>query len=147
MNSVVCVDANVVVRTLVYGAFSEQATALLRQWSHEHTSLIAPSLFGFEVVSTLRRLVYLKEIQPAEGEEAFDRFLKFKIRLYNRQVLSVLSWQLAQQFNRPRAYDTAYLALAQLQNCDFWTADEKLYNAVSQKLPWVRWIGNYSVTT
>ncbi|MBI3942280.1 MAG: type II toxin-antitoxin system VapC family toxin [Chloroflexi bacterium] len=52
-----------------------------------------------------------------------------------------LAWDLAQTLNRPRAYDTAYLALAQMQQCDFWTADEKLYNATKAHLPWVRWIG------
>jgi hypothetical protein len=36
------------------------------------------------------------------------------------------------------------LALAQLTNSPFWTADERLYNAVSGSLPWVRWVGNLS---
>jgi predicted nucleic acid-binding protein len=48
---------------------------------------------------------------------------------------------LAQQFGRPRAYDTAYLALAQINQCEFWTADEKLYNSVKEKVSWVHWIG------
>ena len=46
------------------------------------------------------------------------------------------------QFNQPTAYDTAYLALAQLDRCDFWTADRRLYNTVKEELPWVKWIGN-----
>lgn len=141
MNSLVCVDASLVVRTLVYGPFSEQAIALLRRWSGQGLSLIAPSLFAFEVTSTLRRLVYLKEITPEEGEEAFQHLLALKIRLTHRKAVLSLAWELAQQFNRSRAYDTAYLALAQLNRCEFWTADEKLYNAVSSQLPWVNWIG------
>jgi predicted nucleic acid-binding protein len=44
----------------------------------------------------------------------------------------------------PRAYDTAYLALAQLRNCEFWTADKRLFNAVSGELDWVRWLGDYA---
>ena len=48
-----------------------------------------------------------------------------------------------QRFNLPRAYDTAYLALARLRNCEFWTADERLFNAVSRELDWVRWLGDY----
>jgi predicted nucleic acid-binding protein len=144
MNSLVCVDANIVVRTFVYGPFSEEATALLTRWSRQGISLIAPSLFAFEVVSTLRRLVYLKEITPREGEEAFQHFLAFKIRLSHRKAVWSSAWQLAKQLNRPRAYDTAYLALAQLHRCDFWTADEKLYNAVREQLPWVKWVGNFA---
>jgi predicted nucleic acid-binding protein len=142
MNSAVCVDANVIVRTLVFGPFSAQATALLAHWQRTRKTLPVPALFAFEVTSTLRRLVYRKAITPAEGEEAFARFLRIKVRLSHRRSLFPLAWQLAKQFNRSRAYDTAYLALAQLNQCDFWTADEKLYNAVQGKLPWVKWVGH-----
>ena len=142
MNSSVCVDANIVVRALVYGRFSEQATALLNRWSWQGVSLIAPSLLAFEVGSTIRRLVYFREITPEEGEEAFQRFLALKVRLSHQKTALSLAWELAKQFNRPCAYDTAYLALAQLRGCDFWTADEKLYNAVKDKLPWVHWVGD-----
>jgi predicted nucleic acid-binding protein len=143
VNSLVCLDANVIVRTLVYGPFSEQATALLSRWSRDRVLLIAPALLSFEVVSTLRRLVYLQAITLEEGEEAFDRFLAFPIRLSHRKSILRLAWQLAQQFNRSRAYDMTYLALAQINQCDFWTADEKLYNAVHEQLVWVHWIGDY----
>jgi len=147
MNSPVCLDANVIVRTLVFDTLSEQATALLAQWHREQRVLIAPALLAFEVTATLRRLVYLKEITPDEGETAFTNFLRIKVRLSHRQGIFPLAWHLAKQFNRSRAYDTAYLALAQLHQCDFWTADEKLYNAVRHELAWVKWIGNYPLST
>jgi predicted nucleic acid-binding protein len=142
MNSAVCVDASLMVRTLVYGLFSEQATALLAQWQRDQMALIAPALFAFEVTATVRRLVYLKELTPEEGEEAFARFWRIKVQLSHRHGIFPLAWALAKQFNRPRAYDTSYLALAQLNQCDFWTADEKLYNAVQGELAWVNWVGN-----
>lgn len=142
MNSVVCVDASLVVRTLVYGPYSAETTFLLKQWSSQGTTLIAPSLFVFETASTLRRLVYHREITEQEGEEAFRFLLMLKIRLSHRRAVISASWDLAQAFSRPRAYDTAYLALAQLHRCDLWTADEKLYNTVRGALPWVRWVGD-----
>ncbi|GIV76846.1 MAG: hypothetical protein KatS3mg050_1240 [Litorilinea sp.] len=70
--------------------------------------------------------------------------MALKIRLSHRKGIFPLAWELAKQFNQPRAYDTAYLALAQLHQCDFWTADEKLYNAVKDALPWVKWVGNFA---
>lgn len=60
MKSLVCVDANVLVRALVGGQFAEQAIDLLKHWNRQGISLIAPPLLVFEVVSTLRRLVYFK---------------------------------------------------------------------------------------
>ena len=31
--------------------------------------------------------------------------------------------------------------LAEMLACPFWTADERLYNAVKEQLSWVRWLG------
>ena len=53
-------------------------------------------------------------------------------------------YELATQFNRPTAYDAQYLAVAERLQCEFWTVDERLYNAVKQALPWVKWLGNFA---
>ncbi len=49
--------------------------------------------------------------------------------------------ELAERFRRPATYDPHYLALAEREGCEFWTADERLWNAVKADLPWVRWLG------
>jgi predicted nucleic acid-binding protein len=98
-------------------------------------------LFAFEVTSTLRRLVYLDELTASEGEEAFRRFLDIPVRLSHRRAIFPVAWKLAQDFNLSHAYDSSYLALAQIHRCEFWTADERLYNTVRDRLSWVRWIG------
>ena len=36
---------------------------------------------------------------------------------------------------------TAYLALAKICDCEFWTADEVLIDSLQGRLPWVKWIG------
>lgn len=146
MKSSVCVDANLIVRTLIPGPLTENALAFLGALGREYSALIAPTLLAFEVTSTLRRLVFLEQITPAQGEEAFEGFLEMDIRLSHQRGIFPLAWQLAQQFNLPRAYDTAYLALAQLRNCEFWTADQRLFHAVRRELDWVRWLGDYDRT-
>jgi predicted nucleic acid-binding protein len=129
--------------SLVPAPLSDAAEALLEEWQQEHVILIAPALLAFEVTSSLRRLVYLGEIPPDQGEEAFREFLKIDIHLSHQHGIFSLAWSLSKQFNLPRAYDTAYLALAQLRNCEFWTADERLFNVVSRELDWVKWLGDY----
>jgi predicted nucleic acid-binding protein len=111
----------------------------------EYGALVAPALLAFEVTSSLRRLVFLEQITPAQGEEAFERFLEIEIHLSQRRSIFPLAWHLAKRFDLPRAYDTAYLALAQLRNCELWTADERLFSAVNQELDWVRWLGDYDL--
>jgi predicted nucleic acid-binding protein len=50
---------------------------------------------------------------------------------------------LATRFNRPAAYDAHHLALAEMMNCEFWTADRRLFNVVKDKLPWVHWLREF----
>jgi predicted nucleic acid-binding protein len=65
------------------------------------------------------------------------------VRLSTRREVIPIAWELAKQFSRPQIYDATYLAVAQINDCDFWTADEKLYNVVRDELDWVRWLGDY----
>lgn len=141
-NLAVCVDASLILRTLVPDTYTDQALALLARWQREQTTLVAPALLAFEVTATLRRYVHFKRIVPAQGESAFALWQALGIRLSHRKAIFPLAWELAKRFQRPTAYDTAYLALAHLLLCDFWTADEKLYNAVKDELAWVKWVGN-----
>ena len=39
--------------------------------------------------------------------------------------------------------DAHYLALAERENCEFWTADTRLLNALKGNLPWVRKLEDY----
>jgi predicted nucleic acid-binding protein len=51
--------------------------------------------------------------------------------------LDVEALQLCRQYHRLSVYDAHYLALAQRLECEFWTADEELVDAVRPGFPWV----------
>lgn len=140
-NSQVCVDASLLLWALLPYPMSDNAQAHLARWQESQTGLLAPALLAFEITSSLRRLVYLGELNEAEGEAALANFARMGVRLSHRKSIFPLAWKLAKQHNRPRAYDTAYLALAMLEDCPFWTADRRLYNAVNSELSWVHWVG------
>lgn len=53
------------------------------------------------------------------------------------------AFELAAVHNRPAGYDCVYLALAERLQCEFWTGDLRLVNAVSESLAWVKWCGNF----
>ena len=112
--------------------------SLFESWNRSGVSLIAPALLPFEVTATLRRMVYLKRMSAETGEEAFSEFQNLPIRISHRSGIFQVAWEMAKNFNRPRAYDTAYLAVAQMHGCDFWTTDKRLYNAVHDRLGWVK---------
>ena len=76
-------------------------------------------------------------------EHYFRDFLSLFITTPTPGNLYDRALQIADQFNLGAVYDAHYLALAQLLGCDLWTADQRLINTVSGKLPFVRWIGDY----
>ena len=65
-----------------------------------------------------------------EGESAFTRFCDFGITSINHPALHVHAWTIADQLSMPKAYDAQYLALADILECDVWTMDRRLINAV-----------------
>jgi len=50
------------------------------------------------------------------------------------EEISLRSIKLAHLFGMPAVYDTHYLALALQQNCEYWTADTRLWNTVKGRL-------------
>jgi len=67
------------------------------------------------------------------------------VRLVYPEGLHQRAWELARRFNRSQAYDSHYLALAELLGLELWTADDRLYNTVKDALPWVKRFDDISV--
>ena len=79
-------------------------------------------------------------ISAERGEITFDKLQRLRVRIIDPPGLQRAAWEIARAFDRPEAYDAQYLALARQLNCEFWTSDRQLFSAVSQHLPWVRFI-------
>ena len=73
------------------------------------------------------------------------RLLAYPVDFHEDDALLKEAYELAGEFNRPRAYDAQYLALAKRLSCEFWTADERLFNAVKDKFPYIHWLGNWGM--
>jgi len=43
------------------------------------------------------------------------------------------AWEIARALGMPTVYDAVYLAVAELREATFWTADESLYRRVSDR--------------
>lgn len=81
-----------------------------------------------------------------EGLRARDSLLNYPIRLHLDDSLLKRGYELATEYNRPTAYDAQYLALAERLACDFWTADERMFNAVKDRFPSIHWIRNLEIS-
>jgi len=140
----ICIDASLALKLVLEEEDSDKAHALWASWVAEDIEIVAPCQLAFEATSVIRNHVYRREISAATGQTAFEAMQAQEIKLIHPETLHARAWELAQQFNRPTAYDASYLALAEIAGCEVWTADGRLYNAVKEVLPWVRWLGNYT---
>lgn len=142
MGAHVCIDASLALILLIPHQLSSKAEALWRSWLDSEILIVAPPLFFAEVTSVLRESVYFGRILPGEGEDAFNIFMRLGVRSSEPVNLQSQAWDLARQYNRPRAYDAQYLAVAKQLGCELWTADRRLVNAVP--VSWLRWVGDYT---
>lgn len=147
----VVVDTSVAVKWVLAEADSATAHALLAEWTANGVSMLAPALFAYEVTNVLRQqirkgILTLDEAKLAlVGMSTLGPALAASTSPQDVLTASTRALELAHQFGLPAAYDAHYLALAEREGCDYWTADQRLWNAVKATLPWVRWLGNYTL--
>lgn len=143
MNRSVCVDASLAAKWVLPEEHREKALALVAEWERNSVEVIAPPLLPIEVTNAIRKRVFRGEISHEQAKRLLQTFSRFQVTLYVPDDLYEEALSVAQEFNRPTVYDSHYVALAKLFSCELWTADKRFYNAVSSKLSWVKWIGDY----
>jgi len=140
----VVVDSGILIAGVLREPITGKARTRLRQWKRERYQIVAPTLFRYELIAVMRKSVYQGRLTPAEALKGRDFLLEYPVQLHMDGDLLRRAYDLAAQFNRPTAYDSQYLAVAERLGCEFWTADERLFRAVSQDLDWVRWLGDFT---
>ena len=144
----VCVDASLALKVVVTEPNSDKADALFDEWANAGQHLVAPAFFEVETDSILRQKVVLRrELTLEQAESAFAKFQALPIQQVSIPEQRQRAWQIATQCGFATVYDATYLALAEFRGCEFWTADERLYNQVKDKLAFVKWLGNYMPRT
>lgn len=144
--SQVVLDSSIFIASVYVETFTPQAKGLLKQLKDAKTILNAPSLLRYELIAVSRKAVYQGRITAEQGRIARDQLLTYPVTLHFDDDLLKRGYELAEEFNRPTAYDAQYLALAERLPCELWTADECLFNAVSAKFTSIRWLGSWTAT-
>ncbi len=137
------IDSNLLLASAFVEPHSPQARALLAKAVHAGDSFHAPALLQYEIVTVIRKAVHFGRINEAEGQSIKNLLLATEIKIHVNLDLINRGYELAQAFHLPRAYDTQYVALAEHLNCDFWTADERLFNSVRATFPSIHWLGQF----
>ena len=148
MTDTVVVDASLALKWVLSEADSNTAISLLQRWNTDNTEIIAPALFTYEATNILYRQVVTNKLSYEEAMKLLTKLLSIGILLnfVQHREISVRAMEFSHRFGLPAAYDAHYLALAEHEKCEYWTADSRLYNAVRDKLPWIRQLSEYQST-
>jgi len=141
MNAVI--DANLIAALVVPLPYSDQATQKIVAWKRAGLELLAPVLLEYELTAILRKAVVAQWLTTDLAAEAIGEILSLSIQclpptahLHER----ALRW--ADRLGHSKAYDAHYLALAEQEGIELWTADRRLANEAQQTgAHWVHWIG------
>ena len=145
MSNKVVVDTSIVIKWVIDETDSSIAVALLARWISEGLIILAPSLLAYEITNVLYQRLRKGSITLDEADEALQYVLLRELKLDTSQNydLSKRAMAFTYQFSLSATYDAHYLALAERENCEFWTADTRLFNAINGKLPWVHKLEDY----
>jgi predicted nucleic acid-binding protein len=145
MTSWVVADSGLYLAVVLNETHAALANALIKSWVAAQYQVAAPYLFKYEFISVIRKRVARGAITFQDGQTIIDDLPNHPVETFANELLLQRAYELASEFNRPAAYDSFYLALAEHLGCEFWTADLRLFNAVGAKLMWVKWIGNFEL--
>ena len=139
----IVLDANLIVALFLPLPYSAQARDHITAWDRQSLELLAPTLFEYEVNSFLHRAA-------ATG---LTTYRQARMAMQDAQALAIhcvspspelheraMYW--AERLNHHKSYDAQYVALAEQERADFWTADQRLVNGARRiGVGWVHWIG------
>jgi predicted nucleic acid-binding protein len=135
-----CIDASLVLRWLLPDEWDLGIDRIWADWAGRGVQIVGPALLYAEVTSVIRLRVVTGRLTADEGDAVFSVFNSLGIRRVDRDDLHVRAWELAKRYHQRRAYDMMYLALAELEDLDLWTGDERLVNALVGREPRLRWV-------
>lgn len=141
MPEVVVVDASFATMWAIPEAHSPRALALVEGWARRAIGLLAPCLLLPEVTNAVYKRVVRRELTLVEAQRALAIVLGFGIEIREEPGLGHQAMEWAARLRQPAAYDTQYLALAELNGCEYWTGDQRFFRAARPAASRVRWVG------
>jgi predicted nucleic acid-binding protein len=134
-------DSSFLVRLTLPHALSERAERLWTSWIDEDRRLIAPTLVGYELTNALFQCERAGVLAPGEAEAGLGFLLLQGVERRETAGLHERALAIARRHGLAATYDAHYLALAEAEGAELWTADAKLARAVRPALSWVRLLG------
>jgi predicted nucleic acid-binding protein len=127
------IDASFAVAAVLPVAAAEKARELLIGWHRDGRSILAPSHWLVEAVSALRKLWYLGKLTADEASRAAGDLFALGVDPVDPDPdLCQASLRWAERLTQSTAYDAFYLARADEEGAELWTADGRLSRRAGQ---------------
>lgn len=146
----VVVDTSLAIQWVLDEDDSSKAQALLADWIDRSVVVIAPTLIIFEVANVIHEHAWRRnELTPEEAAQAISDFHRIGIvfdqssDLHHWTTLSTRAVEIARELNLRAVYDPQFLALAEQEDCEYWTADHRFFATVQRTYARMRWLGDY----
>jgi predicted nucleic acid-binding protein len=123
--------------------YATEALEMFRDWQAGAVVLHSPDLLPSEIGSAFLRAFRRGRVTLARAHTSIRGLLQVTYSLHPTDTLVDRAFQIAHQQNQ-RIYDCFYVALAEREGLDFWTGDQRIYNALNAHFPFVRFIANYT---
>jgi predicted nucleic acid-binding protein len=121
------------------------ARVLLAEWEQQRVAWLAPSLFLSEINTPILKLRRLGLMTAADATRAIYNILAAVTVLPNAPELTRRAFEIADSLALRTAHDSLFVALAEQEGCELWTADERFWIAARARYPRVRWVGTISL--
>jgi predicted nucleic acid-binding protein len=108
----------------------QRSAHVRRSWLHLIASgeqLLAPPLLLAECTSVIREASFRDLLTPEQAAQAVADLVELPITMVMEHSLYTRALDLAARFQLRRAYDTQYLAAAEIEKCGLLTVDRSLY--------------------
>ena len=123
----VCVDASAALAWLLPHPSGARARRAWVQLLDSGERLVAPPLFLAECTSVIREACFDGVLTAGGAAETVAALLELPVTLVTDRSIYGRALELATRFQLRRAYDTQYLAAAEIERCDLLTVDHAMY--------------------
>ena len=138
------IDASVAACWSLEGPHYDQARRLRSDYENQIHELIAPETILWETSNTFIKAERGKVIPPGQAKAYFYEFLTTQPLMHGIRHLIHAAMDLALQ-TKAGLYDCTYLIVAQREQCEFLTADDRLIRTLQgqSRFSFVRPISTY----
>jgi predicted nucleic acid-binding protein len=135
----IVLDSNILAAQVLSLDYSDIAAQRLQQWIEQDADLFIPALGLYEVASILRKAMMIQNFSLQQMNQALQTILALEIQIIEptpELLKRSLYW--AERIQQTVAYDSAFLAVAESLQAEFWTADRRLVKILqSLNVDWV----------